>query len=250
MTTTPTPCPGPCNTAWRRAEESRNETGTDHALQSAWGQPAHCWECVDHTRQRLAAMPALLEAVLAEATDGTPTKLTGTIGRVSFPTWPGQASRLLVDRIVGEMVELGADILKLRGIWREDRQAGPGTAANEHRRFRTIADALNAHWEWAMQNHPAAWEPWGIGNANPGGQVTGWYRTCQRFTKQDEQRDVKRLAPCPRCHGPYLVESRDLRLVGDRPYVECRDPDCRRVMTSTEYDAYVKALNAAVIGAA
>lgn len=247
---TPTICPGLCNTAWRKAEEALAATGAEHAIQPTWGQPAQCYGCVDRTREQLAALPALLAAVLAEATEGTPTKLTGTIGRISVPTWPGQASRLLVDRIVGEMVELGVDILKLRGIWRDDRPAGHGTAPNEERRVSAIVTALDGHWDWAMQNHPAAWEPHGRDNANPGGQVTGWYRAALYFTKQDEQRDVKRLAPCPRCHGPYLVESRELRLVNNQPYIECRDPDCRRVMTRPEYDSYVKAMNRSIIAAA
>jgi Zn-finger nucleic acid-binding protein len=182
---------------------------------------------------------------------GTRTKTTGTIGRISVASWPGQASRLLVDRIVGEMAELQADILKTRGIWREDQPAGHGTAANEPAHIRSIATTLLSHHDWAMQQHPAAWEPWGRDNANPGGQVAAWHRTCLYFTKQDEQRDVRRLAPCPRCRGPWLVESRELRLaIDEQPYIECRDPDCQRVMTRSEYDAYVKALNAAISAAA
>lgn len=248
--TTPTPCPGPCNTAWRKAEEALAEVGTEHHLTPAWGQPVQCYACVERTGKELAELPALLGAVRIEALFGTRTKTTGTIGRITVASWPGQASRILVDRIVGEMVELGADILKLRGMWKEGRTVGPGTAPNESHRIQLITNALAGHWEWAMQNHPAAWEPHGRDNANPGGQVTGWYRAALRFTKQDEQRDVKRLAPCPRCHGPYLVESRELRLVNDEPYIECRDPDCRRIITRSEYDAYVKALNGSIIAAA
>jgi hypothetical protein len=250
MHTAPTVCPGPCNTAYRKAEEALAATGTEHAIQPAWGQSMQCHACTDRTREQLAELPALLAAVLAEALEGTPTKLTGTIGRITTAVWPGQASRLLVDRIVGEMAELQADILKLRGIWGADMAAGRGTAPNEARYIQGIVTALNGHWDWAMQNHPAAWEPWGRDNANPGGQVAAWYRSAQYFTKQDEQRDVKRLAPCPRCHGPYLVESRELRLVNDQAYIECRDPDCGRIMTRPEYDSYVKALNESIIAAA
>lgn len=243
----PTPCPGPCNNAWRRAETALAETGTEHHLTPAWGQPVQCYECVDRTREQLQELPGLLAAALDEALDGTPTKLTGTIGRTGIITWPGEACRLLVDRIVSEMAELHADILKLRGIWGDDREPLPAIAANESRHIAGITRSLAAHWDWAMQNYPAADESWGQGNANPGSQAAGWHRTLQRFTKQDEQRDVKRLAPCPGCRGPYLVESRDLRLVNDQPYIECRDPDCRRIMTSTEYDRYVKELNAAIV---
>lgn len=238
--TLPTACPGPCNNAWRKAEDSREKHGTPHTIAPAWGQPAQCWECVDRTRQQLDALPGLLADVLDEALHGTPLKLVGTIGRTAAPTWPGQASRLLVDRIVGEMTELRDDILKMRGIWADGYTPDP--VVNEKRHIDAAVRALLGHWDWTMQNHPAADESYAIGNANPGGQVASWYRAALRYTKQDEQRDTKRLAPCPRCHGPYLVESRDLRLVDDRPYIECRDPDCRRIMTGSEYDAYVKDL--------
>jgi hypothetical protein len=270
MQNAPAACPGPCNTAWRKAEEAQTVTGVEHAIQPAWGQPTQCHGCVDRTREQLAAIPALIVAVLSEAVTGTPAKATGTIGRVTVATWPGQASRLLVDRIVGEMTELRADVLELRGISVGPRSAAgarpaeavaalwsdyrtnhglPATGRESHW-LNASVQTLSAHWDWVMQHHPAAWEPWGRDNANPGGQVSGWYRTCLYFTKQDEQREVRRLAPCPRCHGPYLVESRELRLVNDEPYIECRDPDCRRIITRPEYDAYVKALNASIIAAA
>lgn len=248
--TTPSPCPGPCNTAWRKAEEALAECGTEHHLQPSWGQPTQCYACVDRTRAELAELPELLIDVQLEAVHGTRTKTAGTIGRITAPPWPGQASRLLLDRIVGEMAELQADILIHRGIWGEDRQPAKPSGPNERKLIKGIVTQLNAHWDWAMQNHPAASEPHQRDNANPGGQVSGWYRTARRFTKQDEQRDVRRLAPCPRCHGPYLVESRELRLIHDEPYIECRDPDCRRVMTRPEYDTYVKALNASISAAA
>ena len=244
---TPAACPGPCNNAWRRAETALEEHGTEHHIKPSWGNPVQCQGCVEATRAQLLELPALLGAVLDEAIDGTPTKLAGTIGRISIVTWPGEACRLFVDRIVEGMTVLQADILTLRGVWGPEQEPLPTIAPNEPRHLAGITRSLTAHWDWAMQNHPAADELWGRDNANPGSQVAGWHRTLQRFTKQDEQRETKRLAPCPRCHGPYLVESRELRLVDDQPYIECRDPDCRRIMTSAEYDRYVKELNAAIV---
>lgn len=246
----PTVCPGPCNNAWRRAETALEEHGAEHHITPSWGDPIQCWGCVEATRAQLLELPSLLTAALDEALHGTPTKLAGTIGRISIVTWPGEACRLFVDRIVEGMTVLQADILTLRGIWNPEHEPLPTIAPNEGRHITSIASSLAAHWDWAMQFHPAADESWGQGNANPGSQAAGWHRAVQRFTKQDEQRDVKRLAPCPRCHGPYLVESRELRLVDDQPYIECRDPDCRRVMTSSEYDRYVKELNASISAAA
>lgn len=251
MTTTPVACPGPCNSAWRRAEQTAAENGTEHAITPAWGEPAHCAACVDHTRKRLSELPALLGDVLREAIMGTRTKTTGTIGRITVASWPGQASRLLADQIVGEMAELEADILKARSIWQDDHPAERGTAPNEAAHISRIAQGLINQCDWAMQHHAAAWEPWGRGNANPGSQVASWHRMCLVFTKQHEQREVRRLAPCPRCRGPWLVESRDLRLaIDEQAYIECRDPDCQNIMTRREYNQYVKDMNTAIIAAA
>ena len=245
----PSVCPGPCNNAWRKAEAARELNGTEHHIQPAWGDPIQCWGCVQGTRSDLAALPALLTNDMhLEALYATATKLTGTIGRIHEATWPGQAAMILVDQIVSGMEELQADILKLQGIWAADYEPTP--VVRDKNNIDAITGVLLAHWDWAMQNHPAAHESYGRDNANPGSQVSGWYRAVLRFTKQDEQRDVQRLAPCPRCGSPYMVESRDLRLVDDRPYIECKDPDCQRVMTSSEYDAYVKTLTGQIIAAA
>lgn len=239
-------CPGPCNNAWRRAETALTEAGTEHHIKPAWGEPVQCYGCVEATRTQLLELPALLAAVLDEALDGTPTKLTGTIGRISVVTWPGEACRLFVDQIVEGMTILQADILTLRGTWGEEHGPLPTIAPNEAGHIAAIVRSLDGNWDWAMQHHPAASESYGKGNANPGSQVTGWHYALERFTKTDEQRDIKRLAPCPGCRGPYLVESRDLRLVDNEPYIECRDQDCRRIMTSAEYDRYVKDLTGAI----
>lgn len=248
---TATVCPGPCNNAWRRAELTLEQTGTEHHIKPSWGQPVQCQSCVEWTRAELAALPGLLAAVRDEPLEGTATKLTGTIGRNGLNTaWPGQAARLLIDRIVGEMAVLKVDILTLQGLVPEDTEPGPGTAAEEDRYIAGIVGVLDAHWGWAMQRHPAADEQYDQASANPGSQVTGWWRSATYFIKDHAQRPVERLAPCPRCKGPWLAESRDLRLVDDRPYIECRDPDCGRIMTGAEYDTYVKALAAVVTQAA
>lgn len=243
------PCPGPCNKAWRRAEEVLAANGTEHHIRPNWGQPVQCWGCVERTRTELSALPGLLVTdVPLEALYGTAAKLTGTIGRITAASWPGQAPMLFVDEIVSGMEELQADVLRLQGLRPADFEPEGAIRSGEH--IGGIARSLLGHWDWAMQYHPAADEPYSRGNANPGSQVSGWYLSVLRFTKQDEQRDVKRLAPCPRCRGPWLYESRELRLVDDEPYIECRDADCRRVMTRAEYDRYVKELNSSIQAAA
>jgi len=243
---TPTACPGRENHAWREAELKLAQHGTPHDLAPRWGQPIHCEPCSVRARQQLGDLPELVAAIHLEAAHGSRGPKIGTIGRstVTVPPWPGQASRILTDHIVGGLLELEDDIRELRQL---RTRPGRGT---EGATLTGAVTFLNAHLEWALTHHPAAREAHDRDSANPAAQINAWHRTAERFTKQDEQRDVKRLAPCPRCHGPYLIESRELRLAGGQPCIECRDPDCRRVMTRPEYDAYVKALNASIIAAA
>lgn len=245
------PCPGPCNNAWRRAEALLAETGTEHHIAPAWGQPTQCDACTGRARQQLIELPELLTAVQLESLHGTRPQNTATIHSRpnDTPAWPGQAARLLLDTLLGEAEELATDVLTLRGIWKADAQPDR-TGTREGRRITDACHTLNAHLDWMMQHHPAAAEPHDRGNANPGGQIRHWHSAAQRFTKAHPQHDVRKMAPCPRCKGPYLAEARDLRLVDDRPYIECRDPDCRRIMTTAEYEVYVKAMAAVVTQAA
>ncbi|MGW6531451.1 hypothetical protein [Streptomyces venezuelae] len=245
------PCPGPCNNAWRRAETLLTETGSDHHITPSWGWPTQCHDCTERARQHISELPQLLTQIQLEALHGSRPQNTATIGSRpnDAPAWPGQAARLLIDALLGEMEELVADVLYQKRIWRDDRQPDR-TSVREGHRITDACRILAAHLDWMMQHHPAATEPHDNGNANPAGQIRHWHAAAQRFTKQHPQRDVCKMAPCPRCKGPYLAESRDLRLVDDRPYIECRDPDCRRIMTGAEYDTYVKALAAVVTQAA
>lgn len=233
---TPAPCPGPCNNAWRRAEAALETDGTEHHLTPSWGQPTQCWGCVDRARDQLNELPELLAAIHLEALHGTPAKLTGTIGRVAVATWPGQAARLLIDRILGEMTELRADILVQRGIWTE------GVRPSESSEGRLIGEtvrALLAHWEWAMQHHPAATEPHAAGNANPGGQVATWHRSAQFFTRRDNPR-VQMAAPCPNCHLKTLAHC------NGETFISCRNPECELLLSREEYDRRVKEMAEAI----
>lgn len=230
-------CPGPCNNAWRRAETALAETGAEHHLSPNWGQPTQCQSCVDRTRQNLTELPELLAAIHLEALHGTPAKLTGTIGRITTATWPGQAARLLIDRILGEMTELQADILVLRGIWPDGTRPD---ASSEGRLIGSTSRALLAHWDWAMQCHPAATEPHTAGNANPGGQVATWHRSAQFFTRRDNPR-VQMSAPCPRCHLKSLSHS------NGESYISCRNPECELLLSREEYDQRAKEMAGAIV---
>ncbi|MFD8142500.1 hypothetical protein [Streptomyces sp. NPDC059708] len=250
---TATACPGPCNSAWRRAESIREEAGAEHHLTPTWGRPVQCDGCTAGARLRLSEIPELLARVSLEAVHGSSSPTTATIGARGSSTtspWPGQAARLLAEQIAEEMAELEADVLFLRGIRLEVAEQVRQAGVREGRQVSNSARILDAHLDWMMQHHPAAGEAHDRGNGNPAAQIRTWHGILERFVKAHPQHDVRKLAPCPRCKGPYLAESRDLRLVDDRPYIECRDPDCQRILTSAEYDEYVKALAAGISQAA
>ena len=232
MPSVQTPCPGPHNNAWRSAEAERAATGIDHELQPAWGQPVHCERCTTRAHAELAELPELLAAIWLEATHGTRGLPVGTIGRsATHPAWPGQASRLLTDHIVGGLAELEDDIREQRRLSRplnrEARREGMTATA--------AVSFLQAHLDWALSEHPAATEPHDRLSANPAAQIHGWHRAAQRFTARDVRLDHHRV-PCPRCELLTLF-----RADGD-DYVECRNPACGTLLTSAELFAHTKAV--------
>ncbi|KIF67616.1 hypothetical protein HY68_01570 [Streptomyces sp. AcH 505] len=247
---TPTPCLGPCNTTWRRAERALTQHGTAHDVPVTWGDPVHCRSCVDRADRHLSELPELFAAITLEALYGSRSPATSSLHSAPTDTtpWPGQSARLLLDLIVGGMVELRDETLRLRGL------RAPDAAVDTERegpRITHTVHVLRSHLPWILADHPLAQESHEalrepgrapVQSGNPAATIAHWHRMALRYTARDEQRLVERLAPCKRCLGPWLAESRDLRLVDDRPFIECQDPDCRALLTQVEYDAWVKEL--------
>jgi hypothetical protein len=237
-----TPCPGTHNNRWRTAQADYEQHGTPHDLQPVWGQPIHCPNCQATAHTRLAALPHLLVDISLEARNGrfgsSALKLVPTSSNGTTPAWPGQHARILADHIAGALNALEDDIRDLRRLNPRPEYGSESTAVNASVTF------LTAHLGWALEHHPLADEPHGGQGGNPAWQIRCWYVAAERFTKQDDLREIQRLAPCPRCHGPYLVTSPDDGMI------ECRDPDCRRVLTENEYEDYVRAIRTAVKRAA
>ncbi|MFJ6085151.1 hypothetical protein ACIQI8_27460 [Streptomyces sp. NPDC092369] len=246
---TPTPCLGPCNTAWRRAEHQRRTETTPHDIPVTWGAPVHCDACVDRARRQLGELPELLVAIQLEPVygqRGVPTASTTSAPTDTTP-WPGQAARLMIDHIAGGLAEIAADVRRMRNLGDHPvREEG----VREGVWINVTVRLLVAHCDWLLQQHPCAsesHEPARLGrdlvpSGNPAAQIAGWHRAGTRFTRRDKAPEVKRFAPCKRCGGPWLAESRDLRLVDDEPYIECQDPDCRALFTHAEYARYLKDL--------
>jgi hypothetical protein len=221
----PLACPGSHNNAWRTAEAD----GTPHELAPTWGQPVHCDRCTDRARTELAELPELVAAIWLEATHGTAAKQTGTIGRINIPAWPGQASRLLTDLIVGGMLALEDDIRELRRLNPRPGRGTEGAAVTASARF------LTAHLTWALESHPLAEEAHDRLSGNPSSQIHGWHRTALRFTRRDPRLEHRRV-PCPRCELLTLF-----RADGD-DYIECRNLACGLLLTPGEFDDYTRGL--------
>jgi hypothetical protein len=233
MQNAPVACPGRENRAWREAQQKLVEYGTPHELAPRWGQPAHCGACSSRAHQHLTELPELVAAVWLEATHGSRGPKMGTIGRISgaIPAWPGQASRLLTDHIVGGMLELEDDIRQLRRL---RTRPGRGT---EGRDVTGAVKFLGAHLEWALTQHPAAGEAHDRDSANPASQINEWHRAALRFTSRDPRLEHHRV-PCPRCEMLTLF-----RADGD-DYIECRNTACGLLLTPAEYTNHTSSLAA------
>jgi hypothetical protein len=231
MHTAPTACPGRENHAWREAELKLAQHGTPHDLAPRWGQPIHCEPCSVRARQQLGDLPELVAAIHLEAAHGSRGPKIGAIGRstVTVPPWPGQASRILTDHIVGGLTELEDDIRELRQL-----RARPGRGI-EGATLTGAVTFLNAHLDWALAHHPAAHEIHERDSANPAAQISGWHRAALRFTARDLRLDHRR-APCPRCELLSLY-----RADGD-DYIECRNAACGNLLTPAEFDEHARAL--------
>ena len=228
----PTPCPGNCNNAWRRAEQKTATDGTDHDIPVTWGQPVHCPRCTNRAHTQLAELPELVVAISLEALHGTAPKTTGTIGRAGAAAWPGQAARLLIDHIVGGLLELEDDVRELRHLSRRPGRGAEGCNVTGTVRF------LAAHLDWALTQHPCAEETHDRESGNPASQIGGWHRAALRFTRRDARLEHYRV-PCPRCELLTLF-----RADGD-DYIECRNINCQLLLTPAEYFEHTRRLASA-----
>ncbi|RLU81111.1 hypothetical protein CTZ27_33255 [Streptomyces griseocarneus] len=218
-----TPCPGHHNHAWRRAEAA----GLPHDLSPVWGHPVHCGRCTDRAQAQLAELPELLVVVALEARHGSRPKTTGTVGRTPSHRWPGEASRMLTDHIVGGLLDLEDDLRELRHLRPRNTASAEGQKACRAVQF------VTAHLEWALTEHPMANEPHDRLSANPAAQIHSWHTTAMRFTRRDVRLDHPQV-PCARCNllSLYRPDGSD--------YYECRNVECGLLLTPAEYQAHTQ----------
>lgn len=225
----PAPCPGSCNTAWRKAEQQLTADGTEHHLTPTWGEPNHCERCTTRAHGQLAELPELIVAIRLEALNGTAPKTTGTIGRAAVPSWPGQAARILTDHIV-------TGLLGLEDVIRAGRHL-PARAARGREGIDLTAAAtfLLAHLSWALDRYPGELDPTTGETMDPAALIRAWHRTAEKFTRRDPRLEHRRV-PCPRCELLTLF-----RTEGD-DYIGCRNLACELLLTPAEFDEHAENL--------
>jgi hypothetical protein len=224
------PCPGPCNNAWRRAEQQLAVDGIEHHLAPAWGRPIHCERCADRAHAQLAEIPELVVAIRLEAVHGTAPKLTGTLGRTATtPAFPGQASRVLAEHIV-------TGLLGLEDVIRAGRHLPARTVRGREGADLTAAVTfLRAHLQWALDRYPGETDPGTGETMDPAALIRQWHRGAERFTRRDPRLEHRRV-PCPRCELLTLF-----RAEGD-DYIGCRNIACEVLLTPSEFQEHAEKL--------
>jgi hypothetical protein len=225
----PAPCPGPCNNAWRKAEQQLAANFTSHDLTPTWGQPNHCQRCTDRSHAQLAELPELVAAIRLEALNGTAPKTTGTIGRTTVPSWPGQAARILTDHII-------SGLLGLEDVIRAGRHLPARAARGREGADLTVAVTfLRAHLGWALDRYPGESDPETGETMDPAALIRSWHRGAERFTRRDPRLEHRRV-PCPRCELLTLF-----RAEGDE-YIGCRNIACEVLLTPAEFEEHAEKL--------
>lgn len=216
--TSPTACAGPCANAWRRAETQRLTEGTPHGLQPWPGNPYWCDRCRTRVLDALGMLPELIAAIHLEALHATP-KQTERVTASTTPPWPGQASRLLTDLIVGGLAEAEDAMRDLRS-WSER------TATFESDVLNKSVTVLTLSIDWLLTSHPEAASP----DTSPGATILLWRDKAMRFTGRDKLIH-KFPVRCPTC------DLLALRREDGSSYVEClpRIGGCGRLWTEDEY---------------
>jgi hypothetical protein len=218
MHTAPTPCPGRCNHAWRRAEQDRENLGALHELSPRWGDPLWCDRCTQQFREDVADFPRLAVEIFQQALSGTATpSLKTSKTRPAVYTWPGQQSRLLADEIRDALTSLEDDVRQLCGLTPRQLAGREGPTIASAARF------IDAHTEWIVTHHPIADDP----EDAPPAYLMRLHARAVRFVGDGKPRPDHKFTPCPGCGWATLFQQEG----GD--YIECTT--CGRLLTANEY---------------
>lgn len=219
---TPQPCAGPCGTTWRKAEAARLADETPHDIRPWYGNPYWCDNCHYRVADALGQLPELVVAIHEEALHATP-KIAERVTSSTAPSWPGQASRLLTDLVVGGLADIEDSMRSLRN-WSER------TATFEPIVLNRAITTLTRSLDWLLAGHPLAPEP----DLSPGACILYWHRRAMKFTGRDRLIHSFPVR-CPTC------DLLALRREDGSSYVECapRIGGCGRLWKEEEYQNLV-----------
>lgn len=221
------PCAGPCNNRWRRAEKQRLANQVPHDLSPRAGAPVWCDPCTRHLRSALADLPELAARLQLEIEHGSARAGEHVSGSRERPIHQHQAASMLIDDIAGIVTDWAT-------VVREDRSlAEPGYGRPRGIVITDDTRLLLVHFDWLTAEHPSP-----EASAAFGSEVGRVHRRAAKLTHTDEVRPERCDGiPCSRCDLMMLEREVDWqgRATG---YVVCRG--CETLLNADEYDRWVK----------
>lgn len=234
MNNVPLACPGPCSSAWRRAEADRLTKGVQHDLTPRAGDPVWCGPCARHLHTELGALPHLAARLLLEMENATSSGGEHVSGSRERPIHSREKYSFAIDDIDGVLDDWAT------AVW-EERHLTAQRPARQGPRISASTALLVTHFEWLIAEHPnpEASELFGL-------EVRRVHRHATTLTHTSDVRPERCDGViCPRCDVMSLEHELDWqgRATG---YIACRS--CGTLLSAAEYERWLKMLSAPLRG--
>lgn len=220
-------CPGACNAAFRAAEQRRQTTDTEHALQAYEGEPVWCPPCTTGIRSAIAdwlddgSNPGLATRLLEEIESGVSAGMSEYVsGSKSTPVHDHEAASFLLD-----------EYAEWCGQWErtirvERHLAARKPAARPHAEITAACTFLLHHLDWHL-GHTTGGRFNDLPAAEPitefGLDLLRYHRRARTLTSTQDAEPVRIFGvPCPNCDYKaleYEVEGETARHAKVRKFV-------------------------------
>lgn len=227
MNNIPLACPGPCSTAWRRAEANRLANGTPHELTPRAGDPVWCEPCARHLRLELGDLPYMVAHLQLEVENATSASREQVSGSKERPIHGREKYTFCIED-VDDVLDSWAILV------REERHLAAARPSQQGRRISASTTLLMTHFDWLTTEHPGA-DEFGI-------EVRRVHRRAATLTHTHDVRPERCDGiMCPRCDIMSLEHELDWqgRATG---YIACRS--CGTLLSAVEYERWLKMLSA------
>jgi len=183
------PCPGPCNTAWVKAERRHHQAGEAHELLPIPGQPVWCADCRDQITEHLAGLPGLA-AMLPSGPLQTPATELGRLSPADVHVSPSPGFDLL-DEVTQWARHLEDDTRERLGHPRPER----------HRSIRRSVAYLTGYTTHLLSRGDDA--------VQLGMEIRAWHRRLTFATGTSPASTVRVPGQCPACNARGLASRRE-----------------------------------------